>query len=424
MTWQKVVISDLCDITSSKRIYVADYQADGIPFYRGKEISEKYKGNLDVSTELFISESKYLEIKEKFGVPEQGDLLLTSVGTLGNPYVVQQGEIFYFKDGNLTWFRNFKKLDSKFLFYWLVSPQGKAELKKCTIGSSQSAFTIVLLKEMQVELPPLDTQRKIAAVLSAYDDLIENNTRRIQILEEMAQAIYRQWFLEFQYPGHESVPLVDSGTELGEIPEGWEVMSLSEACNSIDDGDWIETKDQGGSDYRLLQISNIGFGQFRETGRFRYVTQETFDRLNCNEVVPGDILVARMPTPIGRAWLVTEMPWRMITAVDVAILRVNPELISNYYCVEHLNSPTVLHMSEVLATGTTRPRITRRNLSKIPIAIPPTALLKQFDEFVSNTYELSHSLMKKNANLRATRDLLLPRLVGGAVDVTDVQIKE
>ena len=77
MSWQKVVVSDLCDITSSKRIYVADYQTEGIPFYRGKEISEKYKGNLDVSTELFISESKYLEIKEKFGVPEPGDLLLT-----------------------------------------------------------------------------------------------------------------------------------------------------------------------------------------------------------------------------------------------------------------------------------------------------------------------------------------------------------
>src|SRR5687767_637812 len=155
MQWQKVVLRNLCDVTSSKRIFVADYQPQGIPFYRGKEIIEKYKGNLDVSTELFISENKYLEIKEKFGAPKSGDLLLTSVGTLGIPYVVKEGEVFYFKDGNLTWFRNFKDLDSNYLFYWLVSPQGKAELRKCTIGSSQPAFTIVLLKDMQIDLPPL-----------------------------------------------------------------------------------------------------------------------------------------------------------------------------------------------------------------------------------------------------------------------------
>jgi type I restriction enzyme S subunit len=162
--YQKSVMRELCEITSSKRIFASDYQSEGVPFYRGKEITEKYRGNLEVSTELFISRSKFEEIKSKFGVPKSGDLLLTSVGTLGSPYIVKAGEEFYFKDGNLTWFRNFKGLDSRFLYYWLVSPQGKAELQKCTIGSSQSAFTIVLLKEMRIDLPPLPTQRKIAAI--------------------------------------------------------------------------------------------------------------------------------------------------------------------------------------------------------------------------------------------------------------------
>ncbi|WP_156033387.1 type I restriction endonuclease [Candidatus Magnetobacterium casense] len=141
----KTKIHELCDITSSKRIYARDYQSEGIPFYRGKEIIAKQAGKTDVSTKLFISEKKYAEIKDQFGAPENGDLLLTSVGTLGVPYVVKNGELFYFKDGNLTWFRHFRNLDSGFLYYWLLSPPGKAELKKCTIGSSQSAFTIVLL---------------------------------------------------------------------------------------------------------------------------------------------------------------------------------------------------------------------------------------------------------------------------------------
>ena len=123
-------MDDLCEITSSKRIFAADYVSAGVPFYRGREITEKYKGNLDVSTELFITEEKFGEIKRKSGAPVAGDLLLTSVGTLGSVYVVKPNDRFYFKDGNLTWFRNFKGLDSRFLYYWLGSPQGKAARTK------------------------------------------------------------------------------------------------------------------------------------------------------------------------------------------------------------------------------------------------------------------------------------------------------
>ena len=104
--WPTKRMDQLCEITSSKRIFAADYVSEGVPFYRGREVTEKYKGNLDVSTELFITEEKFVEIERKFGAPKLGDLLLTSVGTLGSVYVVKPGDRFYFKDGNLTWFRN------------------------------------------------------------------------------------------------------------------------------------------------------------------------------------------------------------------------------------------------------------------------------------------------------------------------------
>jgi len=236
-------MSELCEITSSKRIYASDYKTSGVPFFRGKEITEKYNGALEVTTELFIDREKFAEIKRKFGAPKAGDLLLTSVGTLGSTYVVQPDDEFYFKDGNLTWFRAFDGLDSRYLHYWLSAPQGRAELKKCTIGSSQSAYTIVLLKGMEIELPGLPEQRRIASILSAYDDLIENNTRRIAILEEMARRLYEEWFVRYRFPGHENVRMVDS--DLGPAPEGWPMLALSDLCRSVEDGDWIETKDQG-----------------------------------------------------------------------------------------------------------------------------------------------------------------------------------
>ena len=239
-------MDELCEITSSKRIFAADYVSEGVPFYRGKEITEKHKGKLDISTELFISEDKFSEIERKFGAPRSGDLLLTSVGTLGSPYVVKPADRFYFKDGNLTWFRHFDGLDSWFLYYWLVSPQGKAELQKCTIGSSQSAFTIVLLKGMEIESPPLPVQQRIACILSAYDELIENNQRRIRILETMARALYREWFVEFRFPGHERLPRVAS--PLGDMPQGWEVKVVKE----------ILARRTGGTVYREADVQPEG----------------------------------------------------------------------------------------------------------------------------------------------------------------------
>ena len=113
--WKTYKIGNLCSISSSKRIFAKEYQSSGIPFFRGKEIIEKQKGE-SVSTELYISKSRYDEIKNKFGVPKEGDMLLTSVGTLGIPYIVKN-ETFYFKDGNLTWFTDFKEINSKFLYY-------------------------------------------------------------------------------------------------------------------------------------------------------------------------------------------------------------------------------------------------------------------------------------------------------------------
>ena len=93
----------------------------------------------------------------------------------------------------------------------------------------------------------------------------------------------------------------------GALPEHWCCAALGELCESIEDGDWVESKDQGGSDYRLLQVSNIGKGEFRETGNFRYVTKETFQELRCHEVLVDDVLVARMPDPVGRAWHVRQL---------------------------------------------------------------------------------------------------------------------
>ena len=215
MKWGKVKVGDCCEVTSSKRIFFSEYVDSGVPFYRSKEIIESSNGQA-ISEPLFISQEKYDEIKNHFGVPQSGDMLLTSVGTIGVPYIVREKDYFYFKDGNLTWFRNFSdELDSKYLYFWVKSSEGQSILNNTTIGSSQKALTIASLKGLEIPCPPSPVQKRIVEFLAGYDDLIENNQKQIKLLEEAAQRLYKEWFVDLRFPGHENTEIVDG------VPERW-----------------------------------------------------------------------------------------------------------------------------------------------------------------------------------------------------------
>lgn len=224
MMWTKAKIGDCCEITSSKRIFFSEYVESGIPFYRSKEIIE-LSNCQEISDPLYISESKYDEIAHKFGIPQPGDMLLTSVGTIGIPYIVKEKDTFYFKDGNLTWFRNFnERLDSRYLFYWVKSAEGQGVLNNTTIGSSQKALTIAALKDLKILCPPIGIQNRIVEILTSYDDLIENNQKQIKLLEEAAQRLYKEWFVDLRFPGHENTKITDG------IPEGWSLSTVGKIC--------------------------------------------------------------------------------------------------------------------------------------------------------------------------------------------------
>ena len=172
--WNRIKLGDIAKISSSKRIFANEYQTGGIPFYRGKEIIEKHNGN-KVSTELFISRERYEEIKAKFDVPKLGDILLSSVGTLGVSWLVDEEE-FYFKDGNLTWLRCNDKTTPEFLYLWLNSKEAQNQIDTMCIGSTQKALTIDMLRKFDVTLPSLEIQEKICSIAKPITDKIKTNT--------------------------------------------------------------------------------------------------------------------------------------------------------------------------------------------------------------------------------------------------------
>ena len=188
--WIEKRLSDISTLTSSKRIYLSDYVNSGIPFYRGKEITE-LKRNLPVSDILYITESKYNEIKSKYGVPIKDDILITGVGTLGNVYRVSNNSPFYFKDGNLIWLKEIKE-DSSFLEKNLE--YGKKKILDSAIGSTQKALTIVELSKLKFSFPQIKEQLKVANLLSLLDKKIELQTKKIEDLKLFKKGLDQSIF--------------------------------------------------------------------------------------------------------------------------------------------------------------------------------------------------------------------------------------
>ena len=222
MSWEMTIIGDHCTVTSSKRFHLSERSNSGVPFYCSKEIIQKNRGE-EITDCDYISEELYLNIAEKFGVPQENDLLVTTRGTIGVPYLYRRNDRFYFADGNLTWIKDFKEtLLPHFLYYWFRTHEGQKKIDAIAKGTAQKAVPIAGIKTLEISLPPVDVQRQIADILTTYDSLIENNRKQIKLLEEAAQRLYKEWFIDLRFSGHEITPIVDG------IPEGWENASVTD----------------------------------------------------------------------------------------------------------------------------------------------------------------------------------------------------
>lgn len=394
----EIKLGKLCEITSSKRIFASEYVEDGILFCRSKEIIEM-ANNKKITEPLYISKERFDEIKNKFGVPQNGDLLLTSVGTLGVPYVVKENDCFYFKDGNLTWMKNFSnKLNSKYLYYWLFSDFGKAPLLACAIGSSQGAITIDILNRFKIACPDRKIQDVIVSVLSRYDELIEINNKRIKLLEQAAEELYKEWFVRFRFPNYQSAEFEN------EKPNGWHF------------GDESNMKRPKGWEYT----------KFKKLGLFK-----RGKNITASEMVEGNIPVIsagiepsgyhNKPNVYGDSLTISasganagllKYNLKNIWAADCLYYQ-DDELLWYVYNTLKFLQPVITNMQ----CGAAQPHVYPKNISKLCIIIPPKSLIKKFCNIVTPFYNEIKQLNQKNEILIKQRDLLLPRLMSGKLSV-------
>ena len=183
-----VQFSELCSLASSKRVFADDYVSDGVPFYRGKEITQKRNGE-PIADPLFISQNHFASLKESYGIPLCGDILITAVGTIGNSYLVQD-EDFYFKDGNIIWLKDFVEPSLNYYVYdYMQTPIFKRQLDGICIGSTQTALTIVALSNLKVKMPRTEELVSYCKKSKALHSAIQTNNGEIERLTQVTQTM-------------------------------------------------------------------------------------------------------------------------------------------------------------------------------------------------------------------------------------------
>lgn len=349
-----------------------------------------------------VSSSGIKSLHSTFKVSGPG-VVVGRKGSLGTVFYVREN--FWPHDTTL-WVKDFHGNDERYSYYFLQTMQ----LEQYDVGASNPTLNRNHIHGLPIYLPSLPTQRRIASILSAYDDLIENNTRRIAVLEEMARRLYEEWFVHFRFPGHEDVPFTE--TEDGRVPEGWDVVRLHHA---IDFNPRTKVPKEG---EKLF----VPMGALSETGMnvgpLEYKSGNSGAKFQ-----NGDTLFARI-TPClenGKTGFVDFLPPDQPTAcgsTEFIVLRSKtlcPEMVYLLSRSDHFRDVAIKSMAG--ADG--RQRVRKESLEELMIAQPDDAVLERFHQVTEPMFKFIGTLSSKNANLRTQRDLLLPKLVSGEIDVSE-----
>lgn len=407
-TWKTMTLSDVCYISSSKRIFAKEYQSSGIPFYRGKEIIEKHNG-ISISNKLFISSERYEEIKNKFGVPLEGDILLTSVGTLGIPWLVDK-EKFYFKDGNLTWLRNNELITPRFLYYWLITSQAQNQINSKCIGSTQKALTIEILKKFYITFPDIKTQKKITSIIESIELKIDNNRKINKNLEEQAQAIFKSWFVDFEPFG-------------GIQPSEMQFIPLQELCKVVTKGTTPTTlgKSFTSTGINFIKAESILDNHSIDSSKFAFIDEETNALLKRSVIKANDIVFTIAGT-LGRFAMVDNNVLPANTNQAVAIIRpdetkVTPAYLYSFFIGNWHNEYYSKRIQQAVQAN-----LSLTTIKSLPIAVLKNTTMNNYDKLVSPLFALMKSNEEENRRLSKLRDTLLPRLMSGELDVSNLDL--
>jgi type I restriction enzyme, S subunit len=307
-------------------------------------------------------------------------------------------------------------VDSTFLFYSLYGRRFEIRKLASESGHGTKKLDTRVLEEIPIFLPSLPLQKKIAAVLSAYDDLIENNNRRIALLEKMAEEIYREWFVRLRFPGHEGVAFHKG------IPEGWSIQSIGNLCSKVTDGSHTSPSSYCNGMY-MASVKDMRANGF-SWDSMRTISEEDFRKLEKADCKPlkNDVLIAKDGSYLKHVFVCTE-DQEVVLLSSIAILRPDLNKILPHFFSLALKQDSTRSMMSSYVSGSALPRIILNDFKKMNLLIPSLIVLKQFESIVENICKQIRNEDARIVNLGQTRDRLLTRLISGKLSVEDLDIQ-
>ena len=402
----------------------SEWQKEGVPFYRAREIV-KLSNNGFVDNELYISLEHYETLKQSYGVPQVGDLMVTGVGTIGKVYIVKENDIFYYKDASVLCFENrYGTIISEFARIMIESPLLQEQIHSKTYGNTVDTITITTANEYLCALPPLPEQRRIidkinivSNVLTAIDNHIDKLSIDISNVKSKILDLAIRGKLVPQDPNDEPASVLlerikaekeelikqgkikrdkkesvifkgDDNSYYQNLPENWEVTTLRELTSSLtlNDGDWILSENMtANGEVKLLQLGSIGNMIYIDNG-FKYLTKSTFNKLSCTEIFPGYLLINRIISDKMCCCIVPDIAGTIITTVDTCWIAPSNTSYNVKFLMYQLASPIFQSVVLLNATGTTRKRISKNNLINLQLLLPPLAEQKRIVEAIETIF--------------------------------------
>jgi len=379
----------------------------GIPVIRGSNLSSDLERFISKGF-VFVSEERAKKYKAQTVAPD--DLVFTCWGTIGQTGIIpRQGpyEKYIISNKQLKLRVNTDIADPLYIYFYFAGRDGVEHVKSYAKGAAVPGISLGILKGLKIALPPLHVQRRIASILSAYDDLIENNTRRIAILEEMARRLYEEWFVHFRFPGHEVAGRDDK------LPNGWERVPLKEIASVNPES--IKPR-SAPSSINYIDIASVSPGRIDQIQAMNFVDAPSRAR---RKITSGDILWSCVrPNRRSHALVLSPEP-DTVASTGFAVLRA--EKVPHSYLYQAVTTDAFVAYLVNHATGAAYPAVKQTDFEVAQITVPSSGLLKKFAGIAEPMVALAHVLFQRNTNLRTQRDLLLPKLVSGEIDVSEAE---
>ena len=397
-----MILSDVCEFIVDCPHSTAPDEGEGYPLIRTPNVG---KGRLDLNGVHRVSESVYKQRIQR-GAPRANDLIFAREAPAGNVALVQENQTVCLGQRTVLIRPNVQKVNPQYLVYYLLSPKPQYELLGTANGATGAHVNLPAIRNMKIELPEKSVQDKIGTILVTYDDLIENNQKQIKLLEEAAQRLYKEWFVDLRFPGHENTKIVDG------VPEGWN------ECTIESFGTVITGKTPPTSNKEYYTNGKVPFVTIPDMHNVVYplktekrLTIEGAQTQKNKYIPPNSVMISCIGT-VGLVSIATEV-CQTNQQINSIILNNEDDL---YFFYE-----SMLRMKDLLdglgSNGATMTNVNKSKLEKLIIISPSKDIVKQYNDVCKPLFESALNLSRKNVYLKNMREALLPKLMSGEVEV-------